>query len=447
MPEDAGRPWNLTEFQEERLKLLWTLLFKLFDKPILERTNSWSTAKTHLSTPSSSDSPANSSESSFVSYTRSQLDAFSSSHASESREAKSRPTGCAERIAKIASEWDPEDLRLAFWDSVNCDDPDGLLLRFLRARKWNVEAALEMFIKTVHWRSREMNVSDIIYHADHLDKDDDFVRQLRIGKCFIFGEDKKNRPVCYIRARLHKAGDVSPESVERLTVWVMETARLILKPPIETATIVFDMTDFSLSNMDYGPLKFMIKCFEAHYPECLGECIVHKAPWLFQGIWSFIKSWLDPVVVSKIKFTRNVKDLQQYIKADSILKEFGGPNPWKYTYPEPGQNESEALNNVDERQKLKSKKDMIAHDYEEATVDWILNGNPEDKQRRRQLAGQLIESYWSLDKYIRARSVYDRMGLIAPKSSHPVYLYQPMTNDDTQATREPVVGLSNEENL
>ncbi|EPY54168.1 sec14 cytosolic factor family protein [Schizosaccharomyces cryophilus OY26] len=447
MPEGAGRPWNLTQAQEDKLKLLWTLIFKLFDKPIVERTSSWSTAKTHLSSPTSSDSPADSYQSSFVSYTRSQIDGFLPNSGSDSRGGKSKSTGCAERIASITSEWDPEELRLAFWDAVNCDDPDGLLLRFLRARKWNVEAALEMFIKTVHWRSREMNVSDIIYHADHLDKDDDFVRQLRIGKCFIFGEDKKNRPVCYIRARLHKVGDVSPESVERLTVWVMETARLILKPPIETATIVFDMTDFSLSNMDYGPLKFMIKCFEAHYPECLGECIVHKAPWLFQGVWSIIKSWLDPVVVSKVKFTRNVKDLQQYIKADSILKEFGGPNPWKYTYPEPCQNEAEALNNVDERQKLKSRKNLIAEEYEEATVDWILNENPETKQRRRKLAGQLIESYWSLDKYIRARSVYDRMGLIAPKSSHPVYLYQPKSGEDADGIKEPVVGVASEENL
>jgi hypothetical protein len=30
-------------------------------------------------------------------------------------------------------------------------------------------------------------------------------------------------------------------------------------------------------------VKFMIKCFEANYPECLGAVLVHKAPWIFQG--------------------------------------------------------------------------------------------------------------------------------------------------------------------
>ena len=49
-------------------------------------------------------------------------------------------------------------------------------------------------------------------------------------------------------------------------------------------TIVFDMTGFSMANMDYSPVKFMIKCFEANYPECLGAVLVHKAPWVFQGM-------------------------------------------------------------------------------------------------------------------------------------------------------------------
>ncbi len=34
---------------------------------------------------------------------------------------------------------------------------------------------------------------------------------------------------------------------------------------------------------DYAPVKFMIKVFEANYPESLGVILVHKAPWIFQG--------------------------------------------------------------------------------------------------------------------------------------------------------------------
>lgn len=39
----------------------------------------------------------------------------------------------------------------------------------------------------------------------------------------------------------------------------------------------------TIRKQDYGPVKFMIKCFEANYPESLGVVLVHKAPWIFQG--------------------------------------------------------------------------------------------------------------------------------------------------------------------
>lgn len=28
----------------------------------------------------------------------------------------------------------------------------------------------------------------------------------------------------------------------------------------------------------------MIKCFEANYPESLGVVLIHRSPWIFQGI-------------------------------------------------------------------------------------------------------------------------------------------------------------------
>lgn len=52
----------------------------------------------------------------------------------------------------------PAELREAFWSMVKCDNPDGLLLRFLRARKWDVDKALAMMVATMNWRSKELNV-------------------------------------------------------------------------------------------------------------------------------------------------------------------------------------------------------------------------------------------------------------------------------------------------
>lgn len=45
-----------------------------------------------------------------------------------------------------------------------------------------------------------------------------------------------------------------------------------------------------LMNQDYGPVKFMIKCFEANYPESLGVVLVHKSPWIFHSRAMLINS-------------------------------------------------------------------------------------------------------------------------------------------------------------
>ena len=148
----------------------------------------------------------------------------------------------------IASQ-SPEDLRKAFWSMVKHDHPDGLLLRFLRARKWDVQKALAMMISTMHWRLQDMHVDDDVMtkgeggaasdskspNAAINKEGKDFLAQMRLGKSFLHGTDKEGRPMCFVRARLHRAGEQSEPSLERYTVYLIETTRLMLAPPVDTA--------------------------------------------------------------------------------------------------------------------------------------------------------------------------------------------------------------------
>ena len=143
----------------------------------------------------------------------------------------------------------PESLRAAFWTMVKADHPDALLLRFLRARKWDVDKALVMLVSTMRWRSKEQHVDDDVVLRgeggaleDSKSSDpavkkegEDFLTQLRLGKSFLHGTDKEGRPLCFVRVRLHRGGEQTEKSLERYTVYVIETARLLLRPPVETA--------------------------------------------------------------------------------------------------------------------------------------------------------------------------------------------------------------------
>lgn len=143
----------------------------------------------------------------------------------------------------------PEDLRTTFWSMVKHDNPDALLLRFLRARKWDVEKALIMLVSTMHWRSQEVHVDDdvirvgeggavdAIRHGERAAKKEaeDFLEQMRMGKSFLHGLDREGRPMCFVRVKLHRQGDQSETSLERYTVFVIETARFMLTGPVDTA--------------------------------------------------------------------------------------------------------------------------------------------------------------------------------------------------------------------
>ncbi|KAJ9243410.1 hypothetical protein DTO169E5_2653 [Paecilomyces variotii] len=341
--------------------------------------------------------------------------------------------GQNKEFQQALAELKPEELRLALWSMTKQDNPDALLLRFLRARKWDVSKALVMLISTLRWRLKEMHVDDDIVRkgegnaalqsqsSDPAEKKagEEFMTQLRMGKSFAHGIDRNGRPICYVRVRLHKGSEQSAETMERFTVLLIESTRMMLAPPIETAAIVFDMTDFTLANMDYHPVKFIIKCFEANYPECLGAILIHKAPWIFSGIWKIIRGWLDPVVAAKVNFTNSVEDLEQFIPRDRIIKELGGDEDWEYKYIEPTADENARMEDTATREKLLAKRQQLSDELQAATLSWVTAakaGNKDleaaEQAKRAELIKRLREEYWELDPYIRARTIMDRTGCL-----------------------------------
>ena len=247
-----GRPGNLTSEQTAKLQELWKVTLKVFgvstpDSSSVNTTNENSTAdsldENSLTTPEKQKKKRKSL------FGRKKAEAKdvgdTNGHAPEAEDKH----GQTKEFHKALASQSPEDLRTAFWSMVKHDHPDGLLLRFLRARKWDVERALVMMISTMHWRSQEMHVDDdVMWNGEAYElknttssdpalkkEGDDFVTQMRMGKSFLHGCDIEGRPMCLVRVRLHKQGEQSEASLERFTVHIIETARLLLSPPVDTA--------------------------------------------------------------------------------------------------------------------------------------------------------------------------------------------------------------------
>jgi hypothetical protein len=177
------------------------------------------------------------------------------------------------------------------------------------------------------------------------------------------------------------------------------------------------MTDFSMANMDYTPVKFMIKCFEANYPESLGTVLVYKAPWVFNAIWSIIRGWLDPVVAGKVHFAKNIDELEKFVPRKQIPTELGGDEKWTYEFPEPVPGENDKMKDTATREVLEGERAEIVQKYETTVLEWVHEGEKgqgleERRKERDTVAESLRQNYWKLDPYVRARTLYDRIGLL-----------------------------------
>jgi len=361
------------------------------------------------------------------------------------------------KIMTDLSQMPPEDFRHALHTMLKQDHPDALALRFLRARKWDVPKAFEMFVLAITWRYKEQGVDEKVlpygesYEAercisdstDDQKKGNDFMSQFRMGKAFIHGKDIVGRPICVVRVKLHKPGAQTEEQLEKYIVHVIETARVCLVAPVESAAIVFDMTDFSISNFEYPPVKFIIRCFQDNYPESLGVMLIHNAPWIFSTFWRVIRGWLDPVVAAKVHFTKGVGDLEKFIPKENIIKELGGPLEYTYEYVEPIPGEDERLNDKITKDELMSERYNLSRELLRATGAWIgANGDNVDQKeeaaaKRNELIEALRVNYWQTDPYVRSRTHLDRTGVISAGGN--IDFYPKQAEKKTEAAA-PAVG-------
>lgn len=254
-----GRPGNLTPEQEEKLKQLWKLIFQVCGVGQDEGGASTNAAAAPPAEPAQKTDDKKD--------LKDRMSFFSRGKGKKESEPEAAPAkaqvvlnlgnnGEADKYGQTKHFYDtltsqsPESIRDTIWSMVKHDHPDALVLRFLRARKWDVERALIMMISTMNWRAQEMKVDeDIMVNGEaaallaEQASDDattkklghDFMTQIRKGISYVHGVDKAGRPLCFVNVRLHRQGEQEEKALERYTVYLIETCRMLLQTPVDTA--------------------------------------------------------------------------------------------------------------------------------------------------------------------------------------------------------------------
>ncbi|KAI0637575.1 CRAL-TRIO domain-containing protein [Trametes polyzona] len=212
---------------------------------------------------------------------------------------------------------------------------DATLLRFLRARKFDVEKAKQMIAACEQWR-KDFGVEEIWNNFDFKEKAavDKYYPQ------YYHKTDKDGRPL-YIE----RLGLLDIKALYAITTPERQLQRLVYEYekflrerlpacsravgyPVETSCTILDLQNVSLTNFyrvkDYVMAAASIG--QDRYPETMGKFYVINAPWGFSAVWGLIKPWLDEATVAKIDIIgSSYKDkLLAQIPAENLPKEFGG---------------------------------------------------------------------------------------------------------------------------
>ncbi|MXQ98754.1 hypothetical protein E5288_WYG006487 [Bos mutus] len=207
-------------------------------------------------------------------------------------------------------------------DVERLQQDDNWVESYLAWRHNVIDETLKMLDESFQWR-KEMAVNDLTEAS--------IPRWLlEIGGIYLHGYDKEGNKLFWIRVKYHiKDHKTMLDKKKLIAFWLERYAKRENGKPV---TVMFDLSETGLNNIDMDFVRFIINCFKVYYPKYLSKIVIFDMPWIMNAAFKIVKTWLGPEAVSLLKFTSK-NDIQDYVSVEYLPPHMGGTDPFKYSYP------------------------------------------------------------------------------------------------------------------